>query len=69
MRLCALTGTNVIGDGINAAETAYKGSVTAYADATAKYTEYGTVSRQRQCMGGHGTPWRFGERLHRCLLR
>ncbi|MEK7479874.1 MAG: type II secretion system protein [Patescibacteria group bacterium] len=33
--VCALTGTNVIGDSINAAETAYKGSVTVYADATA----------------------------------
>ena len=33
--VCALTGTNVIGDSINAAETAYKGSVTTYADATA----------------------------------
>ena len=33
--VCALTGTSVIGAAVNAAETAYDGSVTVYADATA----------------------------------
>ncbi len=33
--VCALTGTNVIGDSINAAEIAYDGTATVYADATA----------------------------------
>ena len=32
---CALTGANRIGDSVNAAENAYDGSVTAYADSTA----------------------------------
>lgn len=33
--VCATTGTNVIGDNINAAKLAYGGAVTTYADATA----------------------------------
>lgn len=33
--VCALTGTSVIGPAVNAAEVAYDGSVTVYADATA----------------------------------
>lgn len=33
--VCALTGTSVIGDSVNAAEKAFSNSVTAYADATA----------------------------------
>lgn len=33
--VCALTGTSVIGPAVNAAEVAYDGSATAYADATA----------------------------------
>ena len=33
--VCALSGTNVIGAGVNAAKVAYGGAVTVYADATA----------------------------------
>lgn len=33
--VCALTGTSVIGDSVRAAEAAYDGGTTAYADATA----------------------------------
>jgi prepilin-type N-terminal cleavage/methylation domain-containing protein len=33
--VCATTGTNVIGDGVNAAEKAYDGGATTYADASA----------------------------------
>ena len=43
---CALAGTNVIGDSVKAAEEAYDGTATTYADATA--TTYNTA----QCHDG-----------------